>query len=266
MQDSNTFQKLSPSEKQRLLEKLSKLKALAECQTGNVNETATAAATMTKIMLEYQIEMADLESQQPLEGVVEEELSPGSTASVIPLWQQSLANVLAEVNHCMAFSSTKNEYFFWKRSTQTRLYLIGSPTDIANTRRIFDFCVSEVERLCRAWGVGKDTKLRNDFKRGAGRGIADKVRRERDEVMRQESQRAAEKKLASRALALFDQKRDAVQTYAQQRLNLQNKYSRVRGAAPNAFQAGYQAGSQIDLDGSQPGPRALPPERGALRS
>jgi len=58
---SNSFAALHPQEQKRLLEKLAKLTALSSCPTGNVNETATAAAATARIRREYEIEMADLD-------------------------------------------------------------------------------------------------------------------------------------------------------------------------------------------------------------
>ena len=55
------FDQMAPAERERLLNKLGRLKALSQCKTGNPNETATAAAAMTRLMLEYKIEMAELE-------------------------------------------------------------------------------------------------------------------------------------------------------------------------------------------------------------
>jgi hypothetical protein len=59
----DNFNSLPLEERQRILAKLAKLKALADCETGNVNETATAAAAMTRLMMEYKIEMAELQTE-----------------------------------------------------------------------------------------------------------------------------------------------------------------------------------------------------------
>ena len=255
---SATFTELDASEQQRLLDKLAKLKALSECQTGNVNETATAAATMTRIMLEYQIEMADLEidDEEASGEVLNEPILPDSHNG-FPLWQKTLLSALAEVNHCMSYTSHQPDDWLWVRRTRSRLSVIGSARDVENTRRLFLWCIDEVQRLCEDWGQGKPVKRRNDFKRGAASGIADKVRAERDRVLRDEQQRAGARGLQSLALQLFDQKQEAVGAVARD-IGLRTVSTRARRVAPDAYQAGYVAGASVELNPASTPPKALP--------
>ncbi len=48
---STAFSSLPQADRERLLAKLAKLKALSECKTGNVNETATAAAMLCILII-----------------------------------------------------------------------------------------------------------------------------------------------------------------------------------------------------------------------
>ena len=59
---STAFVELSQEDRQRMLDKLAKLKALSSCPTGNATEPAPAAAAMAPLLLEYEIEMADLDN------------------------------------------------------------------------------------------------------------------------------------------------------------------------------------------------------------
>ena len=95
MGETTTFSGLDNDERQRLLTKLAKLKALSECPTGNVNETATAAAAMTRLMLEYQIEMAELqvESDGAPDAAVTEELDGKLSKRGFPLWPVSYTHL-----------------------------------------------------------------------------------------------------------------------------------------------------------------------------
>lgn len=261
MKETSAFSQLPAEDQKRLLDKLAKLKALSECATGNVNETATAAATMTRIMLEYEIQMVDLcaaDEPEDLE-VVQEPVFEEDSYNGYPVWKTTLLCVIAEVHHCSCFRQSKTEYDFWSRETRTRLWLIGTPRDIANARRLFLFCVDEIERLCQLWGVGQSVKRRNDFKRGASSGVHDKVKAEREKVVREEFERARAEDHASLALELFDRKERAVQRYAAQ-LNLGTHVPRVRSAQADAYQSGYQAGANLELSrGARP---ALPAARG----
>ena len=254
---STTFAELDTQERQRLLDKLAKLKALSECRTGNVNETATAAATMTRIMLEYEIEIADLDVEQEVENteVLDQPIVPDSFNG-FPLWQKTILSALAEVNHCMSYTSHDTDYdMMWMRRTRTRLSVIGTVRDVENTRRLFVWCIDEVERLCKDWGHGMPQKRRNDFKRGAASGIADKVRLERDRVVQEERERAAGRGLASTALEIFDRKERAVAAVAC-RKGIRYVTTRARSASADAWQAGYAAGASMNFSGNRP--KALP--------
>jgi hypothetical protein len=250
MSTTSTFTQLSPDDQKRLLDKLAKLKALSECRTGNVNETATAAATMTRIMLEYQIEIADLEGALGLaqpDGVVDEPVFSQDSYRGFPTWKTTMLSAIAKTNHCRCYFSSEQEYVLWTQRTRSRMSLIGTAQDVENTRRLLFFCIDEVERLCAGWGRGESVKRKNDFKRGAGSGIANKILEEHRRVLEQERRRAAAQQQASAALALFDRKRQAVNAYAEE-LGLVSRSRRNQRVHPDAYQAGYHAGSSLDFN------------------
>lgn len=249
MENSSTaFTDLSQEDRQRLLDKLAKLKALSSCPTGNANETATAAAAMARIMLEYEIEMADLDHapEQDLT-VLKEPVDDADSYRGFPLWQTDLLTCLAKVHHCIAY--TRSEPEFWTiglRYRNTR-HLIGTSKDIENVRRLFQFCVHEIDRLARSWRAVSQ-KHRNDFKVGAGRGVSDQVLRERERIEQEQKQR----NLPSRALQLFDQKEQASRDFARQMGLGYRSCGSSRGVYADAYGAGYEAGSQLDLSASTP--------------
>ncbi|MFN8614034.1 MAG: hypothetical protein U0931_41265, partial [Vulcanimicrobiota bacterium] len=133
---SSSFAALPESERKRLLDKLAKLKALSSCPTGNVNETATAAAAMARIMLEYEIEMADLEcgpSEADLE-VLDLPLDGRESLRGFPIWQTHLLTILAKVHHCVSYSNHRYDYWLWTRRTVSIFHLVGAAQDIENVR------------------------------------------------------------------------------------------------------------------------------------
>lgn len=249
---STTFARLPEADQQRLLEKLAKLKALSSCPTGNANETATAAAAMARIMLEYEIEMADLDLSPSAADltVLGEPVDEADSYRGFPLWQTNLLTSLAQVHHCIAY--TRSEPEFWTTGLRYRntRHLIGTSKDIENVRRLFQFCVDEIERLSRSWGGGHSQKRRNDFKAGAGRGVSDQVQRERELIMQEQKERS--RSLPSRALQFFDRKEKASREFARQMGLGYRTCSSSRGVYADAYGAGYQAGAQLDLSGSSP--------------
>lgn len=254
MANTIPFSQLDTEEQQRLRDKLAKLKALSECQTGNVNETATAAATMTRIMLEYQIEMAELD--QPQNGEVIEKTALPASYRGFPAWQTTLLSALATVNHCKSYTSRETEYELFGKRFRHSLYLIGTEEDIDNTLRLFHFCLDEIERLCYCWSPRAAVKRKNDFRTGAANGIAVKVLTERDRVIEEEERRSAEKSEGSTALQLFQKKDEAVAEFAAG-IGLRTVTRRTRAVSRDAYQAGYKAGSQMKLDDEYEDPELL---------
>ena len=246
MTNSSPFSQLEAEQQQRLLDKLAKLKALSECRTGNLNETATAAATMTRIMLEYQIEQADLHVLSPTE-VIEKNALPDSYNGY-PGWQTTILSALASANHCQSYSETRPEYNLFGKRTRSSLKIIGTEEDIDHTIEVFLYCIEEVERLCYYWSPRASVKRRNDFKRGAANGIATRVLEELDKVVQEEEARSAQQSRTSTALQLFQQKDDAVEEYADS-IGLRVVRRRSRAVSMEAYQAGYQAGAQMELGG-----------------
>lgn len=247
-----SFDQLDGMEQKRLLDKLAKLKALSECPTGNVNETATAAATMMRIMLEYQIHVADLDlgAQSADNEVREESLTSQDSLNGFARWKRILAMALCKVNSCECYKSSQTDHTPWTRRTASRLVVIGTPSDIENTRKMYAFCTQEIERLCQDWGKGRPVKQKNDFKTGAAAGIANKVRTEREKVLAQELARVQGEADESAALQLFHRKEQAVEAYLKS-LHLRSSTAYVRAPSQEAYRVGYQAGSSLDLSGSR---------------
>lgn len=245
---NTTFSKLTSEERQRVLGKLTKLKALSECPTGNVNETATAAAAMTRLMLEYQIEMAELNIQSGTEddAACSEEVTGETSQRGFPVWQTHLLASLADVNDCILYvqSSTSRQNWQVRRVSVQRL--IGSKRDIQSTRNIFQFCLVEIEKLWRIWDSRASLARRNDFRLGAAQGIGEKVRAERDQVMAEEKARSQAQGRQSLALAVFDRKQENADKLARE-IGLKSRQARSRGVSATAYQAGFEAGARLNL-------------------
>ena len=240
MANNTPFSELEPDQQKRLLDKIAKLKALSECQTGNVNETATAAARMTRIILEYQIAQADLEELQDSEIV--ERAALDDSYNGFPGWQTTILSALAMVNQCQSYSQTQRIY----RRTRSSLKIIGTAEDIESTLSVFHFCLDEVERLCYYWSPRASVKRKNDFKRGASNGIATRILEERELVVQEEEERAAASSKSSAALQLFERKENAVADYAAG-IGLRVVRRRQRPVNREAYVAGYQAGVEMEL-------------------
>lgn len=240
------FDQLAPQDRQRLLNKLGRLKALSECKTGNVNETATAAAAMTRLMLEYKIEMAELEHQPAPEGVEEIELH--KRTQPFPVWQSHLLHCLASANDCVGYQTCTRQWTEWTgKQKTTRLNLLGRRQDLDNTRRLFTYCLQEIERLAQGWKPGRGKQLKNDFRIGVAAAVGQMVREEAETVRAEAERRAQENEQTSRALTLIDRGLDEVQEAAR-KIGVRPARSRgARSVSMDAYQAGFRAGQSVVL-------------------
>lgn len=86
---------------EKLMKILQKLHALANCPTGNVHETAAAAARMSELMLQHGIET--IASSKP---ELQKHLALDKQA---PVWQQTLLSALANAAGCRPIKYGKKE-------------------------------------------------------------------------------------------------------------------------------------------------------------
>jgi hypothetical protein len=246
MDSQEGFTGLPLEERQRLLAKLAKLKALSECKTGNVNETATAAAAMTRLMMEYKIELAEIESKDSeLSEIVEDDVTGETRGRSFPGWQRMLLSLLAEANDCVGFETKERERYGWDVVLSARLCLMGRKEDIRQTRTLFCFCI-----LCYEWSPRAPVSRKNDFRRGAAEAIGKKAVQERAKVVAEEQARAQAHGTTSRALMILDQRLAEVHqaaAHAGVRTNRTNE----RAVSANAYNAGFAAGSTVSLPGAE---------------
>ena len=249
MASNAVFSALTLEGQQRLLNKLSKLKALSECKTGNVNETATAAATMTRLMTEYQIEMADLQlgGSSEEQKVLTEDVTGQISRRGFPAWHVCLLTSFAAANNCVSYTNSERRFHGWSVEKVSTLRLIGTREDIQNTRDLFVFCIQEIEQLCHSWAPRASVARKNDFRYGAAVGISEKVEQERAAVLAEEKARSQVRGQTSQALALFDRKQEAVDAKARDIGLIFDRRSSSRAMSANAYEAGYRAGASLNL-------------------
>ena len=241
------FDQMAPAERERLLNKLARLKALSECKTGNPNETATAAAAMTRLMLEYKIEMAELEPQ-PTPGGVEEVQLDHQRTQPFPIWQSHLLHCLATANDCVSYQSTSRHWSELDGKQKTsRLHLLGRRQDLDNTRKLFAYCLQEIERLCQRWKPGRGKRLKNDFRVGVAAAVAQMVSEEAEAVRAEAERRAQENEQTSLALALLDRSLDEVEEAARKIGVRPSRTRNLPSLSMDAYQAGFRAGQNVVL-------------------
>lgn len=125
------------SENEKILIKIKKLLALAE--SSNVNEAATAAKMASKMMTEYQIEMADVIKIELNKGecLSEEDLSE-QAYSLWPKWMQFLSVHTAQLFDC--------QIKFERVGRKMKIIIQGYEADVQMVKWMYDFLYLELKR------------------------------------------------------------------------------------------------------------------------
>lgn len=158
-------------------EKIKKLLALAANNPSQA-ESASALAKAQALMTEHKIEQATLENSAPNEedifsGLGAEEGVTGA------YWKVTLASALGYANGVFIYKSGKT------------IGLVGKKSNIQTLTYMFQYCLSEIERLSKANCKGLGHSYANDFKRGCVSAISEAIRLERANLERRMREQAA---------------------------------------------------------------------------
>ncbi len=211
-----------------VIKKIAALRSLA-ANAGTQAEAEAAAARAEAIIAEYQIQDADLETQSPDDGAIDESEPLFSTDGNRNKWRSMLASNLAQLHGC---------YSFCHIAATTRQRISGRASDVAIVRYLFGWLCYEIERLAQA-EHGK--AARNAFKLGATCGYIRAMR---------ESQRTAfeAEQKASVAIVLADRvtlSKDIFVNGSQKMWFRNQRTKRTTISDGEAYQRGQAAGEKL---------------------
>lgn len=234
---------------EKVMKLLQKLQALANCPTGNVNETAAAAARMSEIMLEHGIESICAAPQ-----VLQKHLALDKQ---VPVWQQTLLAVLARAVGCSPLRVEGKE-----------LWLIGDLGVAQAVDYQFKALVKDLECQFRAYSGATSYrrpqgKEYNSFGMGALQEIAARLR----EMKQKTVERVRQQGTQTQALVWLDKGPSDSDVLAAMGMGegtrLVNKTRRRQRVNADAYTSGREAGRQVPLGSQASG--ALGGERIPLR-
>jgi hypothetical protein len=205
-----------------IIEKIRKLRALA--QSDNVNEAAAAAAAAERLIQEHNFSEAELQSPDTDEAILSDHLDMGARVAG---WKSILLRALADAYQCAGVLNRRTQrYIFY-----------GRPKDIETFRYQYAFFTVEIERLAQRHTKGKGRGYAASFRLGAAVAICDALR---------ETTREARNVATSSALAVVDNRAAAArQRMLSQHTRLRSG-GRVGASDTRAYEAGKQAGAGIN--------------------
>lgn len=158
------------TKREKILEKVRRLRALANDKAGNVNEVASATKRMIELMLKYRIEEAELRTEVRADGYCQSQLSP-----LLQPWIKLLVPVLSYVNGVTPF-------FLKGKGPAKGAYIYGEAQNVEMAAAIFDYVLGQMKRL---WKLEprRATLKRDSYFTGMACTVAVRMRNDYDEMM-----------------------------------------------------------------------------------
>jgi len=248
---------------EKVLNKIRKLLELSK--SSNEHEAALAAARAAQLMLEHQLEVADLEAAgqaQADEPIVEEAI--GEDGKIVH-WHASIASGLAESMGAQAI------VFADRRGRAAHYMVIGPPSTLAAVRYMYAYLAREIDRLANAAYKRECTerahahmpepsarRWKASFRVGAAHVVRERLNAQREATLRQ-----ARESGHGQALMVLDRKGDEIDRFVKQHHpRLRTMGSSAGQGSRSGYQAGRSAGQGIALGG---GDKALGAGQGRLR-
>ena len=223
-----------------IIDKIRHLRSLA--QSSNLNEATAAAAAADRLISKYRVseveinisnKMADLPAIEDKEILYE--------SSRVTMWKKSLANVLANHYGCFMWNDTIRV----NGRKVSRYRLIGVDSDIAITRYMFAWLLTEIERLSKLFCTGMGHVYANSYCIGAVTGIQFQL----EKIKQEEKAAAVQNTQTTNALACLDERVDRAKAVL---YSLHNNLVAVKTRScsqydGNAYAIGVNSGKSIHL-------------------
>lgn len=98
--------------REKILEKIEKLLALAG-NNPSENEAISAALKAQELMAKYNIELADVQGEKPVDNIVEETYTPKANQHYVRKWRYKLSNIIAKNFCCKTYSINRDAIAFY---------------------------------------------------------------------------------------------------------------------------------------------------------
>lgn len=209
-----------------LIDKVRKLRALAE--SSNVNEAAAAAAAAERLIQEHNLSEATLHLNEDDEHV--EKANVVEMGATVATWHSVLLAHLQKAYQCCGFID--------RPDGKSVFIAYGRRQDIETLQYQFAFFTSEITRLCERLTKGKGRTFANSFRLGAVSAIADALF---------EARRTTRQAASSTALVVVDRRAElAKERRDDDHPDLRQSNARSYQLNQNAFAMGKRAGANIN--------------------
>lgn len=180
---------MTDADRERVIDKVRKLLALAEGAGATPGESAAAAARAAEILERYKLSLSELDIETDAEPVGKDaEMYRGGGS--LPGWIRMLAHICAKSCGC-------STYLSWTPMGRSRrICLVGRKSDTEVATYMFCYLRREIDRLAieaRDWGELRGSVSLNNFRIGACYTIGKRLSVVRDETRRESTSTAIAK-------------------------------------------------------------------------
>ena len=236
-------------ERESVLNKLRKLKKIAECSTGNLHEVAAAAAKIQEIVAEFQIAEMELNIEQgePEEDIIIEVLSGENIKFNRIMWQEILIKTLTDVNGCFAIAYKS----IARLNIPGKSVVYGTKSNIDTVKYLNMLFTREIERLATLYGIHTGNTGKSEqtsFKTGASSEICARLREAKREVDLKINATGEH----TNALVHISKEKEKLDDFVAKKHPKLTKGTAVRFKYnTDAFHAGKAAGSTVQLNANK---------------
>lgn len=236
-------------ERENIIEKVQKLRALAQNSAATVDEAAAAARAAELLIQKHSLAETELEAIRiNVEPIADDENPLTDWGQRQTVWQNILIHGLAKSYNCSSVMK-------WDKLGRPGIYAIGRASDVALLRYQYTFFVVELTRLAHALAPktltrGSGKTWHNSFYRGAVHAILESLKTAKAEVRAQANQAA---------LIVVDQHMRAIEAFKAQKFPSSSTTTMASGHIdPDAYAKGMEAGANLNpKPGLGPGVRGL---------
>lgn len=247
-------------DKEKIIEKIKKLLALA--QSANENEAALAAARAQEMLAKYNIEVQEVEKEVSSnignEGVVFKYSAP---------WQRGLRKACANMYFCSYyFADDYEQVVRGKRviyAKREKHFYVGEPHNRAIAILMSEYLIEAVRRLAKEGAkkipADERTTYKNSFRLFAAKKLTARIL-DRIEELKAKSVKTSDGTTLPALASMYDQALTKNKEWLDENIDLKYTTSRPQQISTQGMLDGSKAGNDISLDsqiGSDSGKTAL---------
>ena len=230
-------------EREKILQRIKKMMALANDRAASSGERENALAMVSEILNKYNLTMAEADAQhlgneekRIKEGIFEKKYGHA--------WCRNIANAIAQLYFCHYFITQSN------KGQKVEHYFVGKQSNVFTaqemTRYVLDSIMKEARQETRE--QGQNGAFERNFCKGASISIIDRCHKMVEEAKKAKAPKTA----ACTALVLasvYDAERAANKKMLEEmNIRLRNKPSTQRSSSPDGFTEGRAFGGRVSLN------------------